>query len=203
MIERIQWLGHWSFAIQGPPLIYINPWRVPRGVFHADVILVSDHQYDRCSLADINKLRGPDTRIIGSTAVAREIEGCIVLRPWQSICVDRACIKAVPTYGLNQTKQPQDDAGIGFIISVNFHDIYYAADTQMHPEMERIRPDIAIVPIGGDVTPTVSDAVRLVKALCPRWVIPGYCGQAGELDSESFRNQVEEITEVVALARQK
>lgn len=203
MIERIQWLGYSSFTVQGPPLIYINPWRVPRGVFHADVILVSHHQYDRCSLADINKLRGPNTRVIGSMAVAREIEDCIVLRPWQSICVDRACIKAVPAHSPTRTKQSQDDAGLGFIISVNLHDIYYAGDTQLIPEIERVRPDIAILPVGGDTTLSMSDAVQVVKAMRPRWVIPGTGEQSGQFDAQSFKRQVEDFTEVVTLPRQK
>jgi L-ascorbate metabolism protein UlaG (beta-lactamase superfamily) len=202
MIERIQWLGNGSFTVQGPPLIYINPWRVPRGVFHADVILVSHHQYDRCSLADINKLRGPNTRIIGSEAVAREIEDCLVLRPWQSICVDRACIKAVPAYSSTQTKQNRDDSGLGFIISVNFHDIYYAGDTQLIPEMGRVRPDIAILPIG-DAALAVSDAVQLIQTMRPRWVIPCNWEQSSQFDTQSFEHQVEDFAEVVILPRQK
>jgi L-ascorbate metabolism protein UlaG (beta-lactamase superfamily) len=202
MIERIQWLGNGSFAVQGPPLIYINPWRVPRGVFHADVILVSHHQYDRCSLADIDKLRGPNTHVIGSEAVAREIKDCIVLRPWQSICVDRACIKAVPAYSALQEKRAGAEPGLGFIISVNFHDIYYSGDTQLIPEMERVRPDIAILPIG-DTALTSSDAVQVVKTMRPRWVVPCNWEQSSQFDLQAFKHLVEDFTEVVTLPRQK
>lgn len=207
MIERIQWLGHGSFALQGPPLIYINPWRVPRSVFHADVILVSHDHYDHCSLADINKLRGPNTRIISNERVAREIEDCMVLRPWQSLAIDRACIKAVPAYSPTHWKHPQGDGGLGFIISVNFYDVYYAGDTQVIPEMERIRPDIAILPIDGNGTLTVNEASQVVKQMRPRWVIPGNWGGdsegASRLDAEAFQQQVEEFSQVVLLPRQK
>jgi L-ascorbate metabolism protein UlaG (beta-lactamase superfamily) len=201
MIERIQWLGNGSFIVQGPPLIYINPRRVARSVFHADVILVTQDHYEHCSLADIDKLRGPNTRVIGSEQVAREIDDCIVLRPWQSLTVDRACIKAVPT--AVQAKHPQADNGLGFIISVNYFDIYYSGDTQAIPELERIRPDIAILPIDNHGALTVSEAVQLVKAMRPRWVIPGGTGGAALLDAESFRQQVKDLTEVVLLPRQK
>jgi L-ascorbate metabolism protein UlaG (beta-lactamase superfamily) len=205
MIERIQWLGHGSFILQGPPLIYINPWRVPRSVFHADVILVGHDHYDHCSLADINKLRGPNTRIIGNEGAAREIEDCIVLRPWQSLTMDRACIKAVPAYSPTHWKHPQQDGGLGFIISVNFFDIYYAGDTQAIPEMERIRPDIAILPIDGNGTLTFNEAARVVKQMRPRWVIPSNWGSDSEgaspLDAEAFQQRVEEYSEVVILPR--
>lgn len=207
MLDRIQWLGHGSFIIQGPPLIYVNPWRVVRKVFHADVILVSHDHYDHCSLADIDKLRGPDTRIIGNERVAKEIEGCTVLRPWQSLCVDRACIKAVPAYSPNDLRHPLSDGGLGFVISLNLHDIYYAGDTQMIPEMERIQPDIAILPIDGNGTLTVGEAVQVVKRMRPRMVIPSNWGAGREgaaySDVMAFKESVGGAAEVVILPLSK
>src|SRR5436309_1097263 len=135
MIDRIQWLGFGSFFIPGPPLIYINPWRITRNTFLADVILVTHHHYEHCSLADIQKLRGPQTRVISNELVAREVAGCEVLRPWQSMQVDRAGIKAVPAYSPNSWQHPLEDGGLGFVISLNLYDIYYAGDTQIIPEM--------------------------------------------------------------------
>lgn len=175
MIDRIQWLGHTSFVIQGPPLIYIDPWRVARSVFHADVILISSDQYDRCSLADIDKLRGPDTVVIGSAAVARQVENCTVLRPWQSLSVDRAAIKAVPAYTPHAWEKPAS-AALGFVISVNLYDIYYAGPTQIIPEMSALRPDIAILPIDGRGTLTVAEAAQVIREMRPRWAFPANWG---------------------------
>src|SRR5215813_860603 len=137
MIDRIQWLGYGSFFIQGPPLIYINPWRITRHTFLADVILVSHQHYEHCSLADIEKLRGSATRVISNELVKQEVEGCEVLRPWQSIQVDRAGIKAIPAYSPDGWQHPQEDGGLGFVISLNFYDIYYAGDTQIISEMAK------------------------------------------------------------------
>lgn len=172
MIDRIQWLGHGSFFIQGPPLIYINPHRVVRRTFLADVILVSHTHQEQFSVADIEKLRGTETRLIGSENVAKEIENCEILRPWQSIQIDRAGIKAIPAYSPNSYKHPLSDGGLGFIISLNYFDIYYAGDSGRIPEMSRIHPDIAILPIDGEGTLTVEEAVEVVKEMRPRWVIP-------------------------------
>lgn len=201
MIDRIQWLGHGSFFIQGPPLIYINPWRVARHTFHADVILVSHNHYDHCSLADIDKLRGPETVVIGNDLVAREIPGCKVLRPWQSIAIDRASIKAIPAYSPKSWQHPPEDGGLGFIISLNYFDIYYAGDTQIIPEMDGIRPDIAILPIDGNGTLTMSEAVEVVKKMRPRWVLPSNWGPltegASEHDAAQFKREVGERAEVI------
>lgn len=197
MIERIQWLGYGSFFIQGPPLIYINPWRVARSIFHADVILVGHQHPEHCSLADIDKLRGAETRIIANEQVAKEIQGCQILRPWQSIQIDRAGIKAIPAYSKDGWQHPQSDGGLGFLISLNYHDIYYAGDTGITPEMEHIHPDIAILPIDGNGTLTVQDAVEVVKQMRPRWVIPSNWGAGDENNVRLFQREVGGRAEVV------
>jgi len=205
MIDRIQWLGHGSFIIQGSPLIYINPWRIARSVFHADVVLVTHDHYDHCSLADIEKLRGPHTIVIGNERVASEIGDCMVVRPWQSLTIDRTCFKAVPAYSPNDWRHPQSARGLGFIISTNLYDIYYAGDTQLIPEMNRLNPDIAILPIDGNGTMTIEEATQAVQQMRPRWVIPSNWGGHGEgasrLDALAFQRQAADFAEVVLLPK--
>lgn len=201
MIDRIQWLGHGSFIIQGPPLIYIDPWRVVRSVFHADVILISHEHYDHCSPADIEKLRGPNTVIIGNETVAKEIEDCVVLRPWQTMTVDKAAIKAVPAYALDDLRHPKESGGLGFVVSVNHYDIYYAGDTGRIPEMDFIKADIAILPIDGAGTLNVVEATQVVQKIKPRWVLPGNWGTlpdgATAFDAQALKDSVGEAAQVV------
>jgi L-ascorbate metabolism protein UlaG (beta-lactamase superfamily) len=205
MIEQIQWLGHGSFIIQTSPLIYINPWRVARNTFHADVILISHDHYDHCSLADIEKLRGPHTLVIGNERVAAEIGDCMVIRPWQCTTVDRVSVKAVPAYSPDHWRHPLEEGGLGFVISVNLYDIYYAGDTQVIPEMDDIQPDIAILPIDGNGTMNVQEAVGLVEKMRPRWVIPSNWGTTSEgasrADAMAFKEQAQATSEVLLLSQ--
>lgn len=194
MIDKIKWLGHGSFSIQGPPYIYIDPWRVVRSGFQADIILVSHDHYDHCSIADIKKLRGADTHIIGNEQVADKIDGTTVIRPWQSMTFDRISIKAIPAYAPNGIHHKESDGGLGFVISMNYYDIYYAGDTKLIPEMERISPDIVILPIDNHDTLDVREAVEVVELLSPRWAIPSNWGSIGEgasiVDANEFKKQV-------------
>ncbi len=199
MIEQIHWLGYGGFRIEGPPLIYINPWRVVRVAFHADVILVSHHHFEHCSLADIGKLRGPDTKVIGNERVAQEIAGTTVLRPWQFMSIDRAGIKAIPAYSPDEQEHPKADGGLGFIISLNYHDIYYAGDSRAIPEMQSIRPDIAILPIDGNGTMDVNEAAELVKQMRPRWTIPCNLNpdSTTQIEAKRFESLANKYTQVV------
>lgn len=199
MIDRIQWLGHGSFSINGEtnsnsPLIYINPWRVLRADRPADIILVSHDHYDHCSLADIEKLRGENTRIITNERTAEAIPNTTILRPWQSVCIDRVNIKAVPAYSPQDVRHPLAAGGLGFIISIDFYDIYYAGDTQLIPEMNQIRPDIAILPIDSNGTMTPEEAAQAAIITGARWVIPSNYGSsvsmATRLDAQAFTREL-------------
>ncbi len=204
MIERIEWLGHGSFRIQGLPLIYIDPWRVARNAFHADIILVTHDHYDHCSPADVEKLRGPGTVVISNNPVTSILKDVTLLRPWQVVNVERVCIKAVPAYN---SHHPKEFDGLGFVISLDHYDIYYAGDTDLIPEMSTIHPDIAILPIGGRQTMDVMNAVEAVRRLRPRWVIPSHWGTTSEggsaIDARIFTDHVrqENLAEVVMLEK--
>lgn len=201
MIENIQWHGHGSFMIQGPPLIYINPWRLTRTTFLADAILISHDHFEHFSVADVQKLRGPETLILTNERVAAQLEGATVLHPWQSITVDRARITAIPAYSLTDPRHARAHGGLGFLISLNFYDIYYAGDTEHIPEMDILHPDIALLPIDGDGTLTVADAVEVVRQMRPRYVMPYNWGEgvagAALHDAQAFKTGVGERSEVV------
>jgi L-ascorbate metabolism protein UlaG (beta-lactamase superfamily) len=203
MIDQIRWAGHGSFTIQGPPLIYINPWRVLRTAFLADVILISHDHYEHFSAGDVQKLRGPQTIILTNEKVAAEIDGAQVLRPYHSITVDRARITAIPAYSPDGVVHPQADGGLGFLVSVNFYDIYYAGDTGETPEMMRVQPDIAMLPIDDNGTLSVEQAADIVKRMRPRYVYPMNWGtpditnSASRKDAIAFRDLVADRAEVV------
>jgi L-ascorbate metabolism protein UlaG (beta-lactamase superfamily) len=200
MLDRIQWLGHGSFRIQGPPLIYINPWRIARDAFHADVILITNDQYNHCSPGDVNKLRGPQTVLISNPSAAAVLgEDVMVLRPWQSVNVGDARITAVPAYTFTG-HHPVSKGGLGFIISIDYYDIYYAGSTDTVPELSRIQADIAILPVAaGQGTMDLEGSVDLVRHMRPGWVIPSHWGTVGGtyLDAQALARAVGEQAKVV------
>lgn len=210
MLERIHWLGHSSFSLQGPPLIYIDPVGITRNVFLADVILISQASYDHCSALDIHKLMGAETIVVGNDEVARALEDVPVrvLRPWQSLTVDRARITAVaaespapsePSTGDSRQVAPR--ASLGYLISLDYYDVYYAGATVAVPEIE-IHPDIAILPVrdARSGLTSIDDSVAAIRRMRPRWVIPSHWSAGpggGFLDVKAFQAAIGELAEVV------
>jgi L-ascorbate metabolism protein UlaG (beta-lactamase superfamily) len=201
MLDRIQWLGHGSFALETLPRIYINPRRIPSVDAPADIILLSHEHHDHFSPADVQKLCDAHTQIICNERVARELSRCTVVRSWQSVTCGRAKVTAVPAYSPNDSRHPLADGGLGFIISLNFYDIYYAGDTQIIPEMERINPDIALLPIDGRGTLNVEEAAAATQIMRPKWVIPYNWGAsvsgATRLDALRLAREVGDAAQVV------
>jgi L-ascorbate metabolism protein UlaG (beta-lactamase superfamily) len=60
-----------------------------------------------------------------------------------------------------------------------------------------IHPDIAILPINGDGTLTVQEAVEVVKQMRPRWVIPCNWGPGTQEDARLFKKEVGGRAEVI------
>ncbi len=184
MIERIHWLGHSSFRINGPPhhdapVIYIDPWRLEPDAPPADLILVSHDHHDHCSPEDINLIRHKDTVIVANQRAADLIGGRVhVLRPWQGgITVGGVSVRAVPAYTIGKAFHDKAYGGLGFLISLLRHDIYYAGDTDLIPEMEKIGCDIALLPVGGAFTMSYDEAAEAVKLLRPQYAIPMHYGR--------------------------
>ena len=203
MIDRIQWQGHGSFAIQGNPFIQIAPWRIAMSQFHPDIILIGNDRYDHCSQADVEKIRGENTHIIGSEKVAGIIANTTVIRAWQSISIGKVSIKAIPAYSSESQPHPDEDKGLGFVISMDYYDIYYVGDSQIIPETAFLHPDIVLLPIDGYGRLSVDEAVQAVEMLKPRWAIPYNWGPSREeataLDAQSFKSRASQTCEAVLL----
>lgn len=201
MIERIHWLGHASFRINGPPhsdgpVIYIDPWRLPADCPLADVILVSHDHHDHCSPQDIASIRQDNTIVIANPRAAELIGPEVqVLRPWQGgISIGEVSIRAVPAYTLNKAFHDRSFEGLGFLISVKRYDIYFAGDTDLIPDMDKIGCDIALLPVGGIFTMDYVEAAEAVKRLRPRYAIPMHYGrevQGSKEDGHRFCEMIQ------------
>jgi len=171
MIHDIQWLGHSSFILKTSPSMALNPWRIAERAL-MDFILVSHEHYDHFSPPDIQKLSGPRTRIIANERIAQLMDGVTILRPWQSLAFDTCRITAIPAYSPNDPRRPQERGDLGFLISLDDYDLYYAGDTDLIPEMSRLHPDVVILPIDDNATLSVERAAQAVSIMRPSVVIP-------------------------------
>jgi L-ascorbate metabolism protein UlaG (beta-lactamase superfamily) len=200
MLERIHWLGHASFRINGPPdhagpVVYIDPWRLPAGAPPADLILVSHEHHDHCSPDDIRQITHGKTLIVGNQRVFDALAPLPVrvLRPWQAAMspCGGASVRAVPAYTPGHAYHDRSFGGLGFVVSVPRMDIYYAGDTALIPEMHKIGCDVALLPVGGSFTMDYEEAVEAARRIRPLVAVPMHYGREVPGSRENGRHFVQ------------
>jgi L-ascorbate metabolism protein UlaG (beta-lactamase superfamily) len=192
LLERLHWLGHASFRLDGPPTIYFDPWRLKGQPPLADVILISHEHHDHCSPQDVKRISGPRTVIVASHGAAKELRGDVrTLRAGERTTVGEVEIEAVPAYNVNKSYHPKRAGHVGFVVTVGGERIYFAGDTDRIPEMASVRCDVALLPVGGTYTMDAEEAAQATADIGPKVAVPMHWG-AGVIgtvaDAERFRS---------------
>lgn len=182
LVDRLHWLGHDTFRLDGPPTIYFDPWHLRRKKPVADLVLVSHEHYDHCSPSDVQKISGPDTVVVASAGAAAKLPGARVIKPGDRLTIQGVEIEAVPAYNLNKFRSPgvpfhpHDDAYVGYIVTVQGVRLYFAGDTDHIPEMAGIRCDVALLPVSGIYVMTAEEAAEAARTLQPQILVPMHFG---------------------------
>jgi L-ascorbate metabolism protein UlaG (beta-lactamase superfamily) len=191
VLQALHWLGHDSFRIDDPVVIYLDPWKLPAGQPQADLILVSHEHHDHCSPDDVQRIRKPGTVVIANPTAAAKLEAPVrVLRPGESTTVGEVGVRAVPAYNLDKEFHPKAAGHVGYVLTLAGESLYFAGDTDHIPEMKGLACDIALLPVSGVYVMTAEEAVRAAADIKPRVAVPMHygAGVAGTAeDAETFR----------------
>jgi L-ascorbate metabolism protein UlaG (beta-lactamase superfamily) len=193
MLERIHWLGHDSFRLDGPPTVYIDPWQLSAAAPPADLILVTHEHYDHCSPEDVARISTPGTVVIAPPSAAKKLGGeTQVLRRGERTTVAGVQVEAVPAYNVSKRFHPKGADGVGYIVTIGGKRIYHTGDTDPVPEMEGLEVDILLLPVSGTYVADAEEAAEIVRLVNPTTAIPMHFGTiVGSLDdAERFRKLV-------------
>lgn len=199
MLERIHWLGHDAFRIDGPPTIYFDPYQLSERNPRADLILITHDHFDHCSPEDVAQIQDEDTAIVTVASASDKLSGDVrLVEPGSVLTVKGIDVQAVPAYNTNKFRSPGEpyhpkEAGfVGFVITVDGKRIYHAGDTDPIPEMADLEAiDIALLPVSGTYVMTLEEAVSAVDTVRPELAIPMHVGRGiGSLEAaQAFKEQ--------------
>jgi L-ascorbate metabolism protein UlaG (beta-lactamase superfamily) len=202
LVGKLHWLGHDSFRLDGPPVIYFDPWKLHGKLPVADLVLVSHEHYDHCSPEDVAKVSGPKTVVVATAGAAAKLPGARTIHVGDRLTLTGVEIEAVRAYNLTKFRSPgvpfhPREAGYaGYIVTVQGVRLYHSGDTDQIPEMADIHCDIALLPVSGIYVMTVEEAAEAARVLSPQIVVPMHYGsgigtpQDGHRFSELYRGQV-------------
>jgi len=188
MIEGISWLGHASFKIRNDKVVYIDPWKLGKAE-PGDIILVTHSHYDHCSPQDVAKLQRKGTVIVTVADCASKFRGDVrILKPGGSLKIEGVTIEAVPAYNIDKPNHPKVNGWVGFIIEMGGRRIYHAGDTDLIPEISKVKVDIVLLPVAGP-TMTAEEAAQAAERINPQVAIPMHYGDfvGSRADAEKFK----------------
>lgn len=178
-LDHIHWLGHASFRIEDQEKqIYIDPWKINSVQPPADLILVTHGHYDHHAPEDIARLWKKGTLLVGPPDVmaAHKDQGFTVT-PGETKTIAGLTIETIPAYNLTKSFHPKANGWVGYKLMLSSGQrIYHTGDSDFTPEMQLVKTDIILIPIGGTYTMDPSEAAAACAAIQPQAAIPMHWG---------------------------
>jgi len=189
MSIRIKYLGHSSFLFTvdkktiltdpyfnekplGKLKRLINCSQTHSKLSKIDSILISHEHMDACDIDSINELvKKHDSKIIAHCSVLNKLN----VPNLNKVPIDEYEIKQIGDifYKAYPAHHPSSFYPLSYLIKgKNNKTIYFAGDTFMTKDHEKIKPTIAILPIGGKRTMDIGTAIRVSKKMKPKVLIP-------------------------------
>ena len=202
--DNISINAHSSIRIEGPAVVWFDPFQVREETHDADLILLTHEHFDHFDVDSIRRVMKEDTVFAAPSGMAgkvREAAGdrlVIGVVPNERISGDPlpdtlpVILETVPAYNPAKPFHPKENGWVGYILTMDGIRYYVAGDTDANEELKGITCDVALVPIGGKYTMTAGEAAGLVNAIRPKAAIPTHYGEVvgSKYDEEIFKNAI-------------
>jgi L-ascorbate metabolism protein UlaG (beta-lactamase superfamily) len=202
-LTNVHWLGHDTFRIKTPAVIYTDPFRIKDkdATEKADLILITHEHQDHCSAEDVKKITKAGTVIVTTPSCASNLSGNVkVVKRGDTMEVAGVRVEAVPAYNMDKKFHPKEHDGVGYVITVQGLRLYLAGDTDRIPEMKGLKNiNIAFLPVSGSVVMTEEEAVRAALDIKPDVAVPMHYGAVigtrmnAEVFAERLRGKIEVV----------
>lgn len=206
MLENINCLGHSTikFSKMGK-IIYVDPYNIKEENHDADIIFVTHSHYDHYSEEDISKIKRDDTKIVVTSDLGNNVidygfmsNDVTIVLPNNKYEVDGINFSTVNSYNINKQFHPKENNWVGYIIELDGIKYYIAGDTDINEDNEKVKCDVAFVPVGGTYTTTAKEAAEFVNLIKPKVAVPIHYGTivGSKEDANIFSDSVDEGIDV-------
>ena len=191
-MAAIVWIHHASVLLKGEKTVYIDPWKLKQAE-PADLVLITHDHYDHLSTEDLERVAQAETEILVPEPAVKKLRGVKGkirgVRAGMQLTAAGLGIEVVPAYNVGKAFHPKSAGHVGYVVTIDGERIYHAGDTDRTAEMKGLKPDVALVPVGGTYTMDAKEAAQAVADLQARRAIPIHYGDivGGAADAAEFK----------------
>jgi L-ascorbate metabolism protein UlaG (beta-lactamase superfamily) len=193
---KVFWDGHASVHVSDNGFtVAVDPFSKVNTDFEADIVLIThsdEGHFDREALETVMTDR--TVFVYPESMDGLSVREGESLKEGEHIDIYNVEIEAVPAYNDEHTR----GEGIGYRFVLGDTSFYVAGDTGLTDEMRSLekRVDMAFLPIEGDYTMDVSDAVQAAVRVKPKIAVPYHYGEPffpnKGLEAKEFRAELED-----------
>ncbi|MBN2067794.1 MAG: metal-dependent hydrolase [Candidatus Diapherotrites archaeon] len=164
----------------------------PNDLKDTALILISHEHFDHFDKALIESVASRDNslvvaaeQILQQLSISKRLLHPIKMN--ETLNLRGIEITAVPAH------HPQAFYPLGFMVSYSGKSVFHSGDTDLIDSFSSLKPDLALLPIGGTYTMDCVDAVRAVKTMKPRFAIPMHYNtfKMIEQDPKEFKQRID------------
>lgn len=177
-VKYLKWIGHASFMLEGKGTrVYIDPFNLDGGYKKADVIFITHPHMDHFSINDIVKIADDKTIFVAPQECIEKLkyDNVVAVNPMDNGSAGDISFRAVHSYNTDPTRlsfHQKKSNWVGYIIDYYGTTFYHPGDTDMIDEMKSIEANIALMPIGGNYTMDVDEAIKAASLIRSDTFVP-------------------------------
>ncbi|MEM0201043.1 MAG: MBL fold metallo-hydrolase [Candidatus Micrarchaeaceae archaeon] len=177
-MDFVRWLGHASFLFEyDKKNIYVDPYKLKKPFKKADMIFITHPHFDHLSPDDIKLISKTTTKIFAPLDSVSKIphKNVIGVEPNKGYEDSGIKIETIPAYNTVNERlnmHPKENKWVGYVVDLGGKRVYHAGDTDEIPEMNGLRVDLALLPMGGTYTMTTDEMIKAAKKIKAKSIAP-------------------------------
>ena len=190
-----------SVRIAGSKILYFDPFQIVDTVHDADIIFITHEHYDHFEPESIAKIKKEGTFLIAPESMKKKVlsesgvasDKCVFYNPGETHELEDIVIETIPAYNKLKPFHPKGKKWQGYVVKMDDVRYYVAGDTDVNEDIQKVKCDVALIPIGGHYTMDKKQAADYIANLKPKAVIPTHYGSVvgKPTDGSDFQNDLE------------
>lgn len=194
----LRWLGHAGVLLDGPPAVYVDPWRIEgrKGLPRAALVLVTHAHFDHCSPEDVAWVAGEGTLLAGPAAALDRLPGARkrAVRAGDSFEEAGVRVAALPSHDREGGFHPPGE-GVAWLVDGAGPRLLHAGDAGAPPPRVDPPPGVIALPVCGGTVLDAEAAAAAAAASGAAVALPVHWGdlQGGYADAARFRDALRRL----------